>query len=102
MCLVLKRKVHLMLHNQVAVSHREFPQAWFKDVPEHLYASRRYVCATNHYGVKSGFGQKEWESKGWIHVQAEGSIKALLRLYIKAKLRLYGSKSVLKHQGTSV
>ena len=70
-----------MLHNQVAVSHREFPQAWFQDVPENLYASRRYVCATNHYGVKSGFGQKEWESKGWIHVQAEGSIKALLRLY---------------------
>ena len=54
---------------EVAVSHQEFPTAWFEDVPEHLYVSRRYVCSTNHYGVKSGFGQKEWESKGWIHVQ---------------------------------
>ena len=54
---------------EVAVTHREFPQVWFEGVPEKLYVSRRYVCSTNHYGVKSGFGQKEWESKGWIHVQ---------------------------------
>lgn len=54
---------------EVAVSHTEFPQAWFNDVAEHLYVSRRYVSSTNHFGVKSGFGQKEWESKGWIHVQ---------------------------------
>ena len=53
----------------VAVSHAEFPAAWFKGVPEHMYASRRYHVPTNCYGVKSGFGQKEWESKGWMHVQ---------------------------------
>ena len=54
---------------EVAISHTEFPQSWFEGVPEHLYRSRRYNAATNQHGVKSGFGQREWESKGWIHHQ---------------------------------
>ena len=54
---------------EVAVSHVEFPAAWFEGVPTHLYCSRKYHVPTNCYGVKSGFGQKEWESKGWIHAQ---------------------------------
>jgi hypothetical protein len=54
---------------EVAVSHAEFPPEWFAGVSEHLFASRKYHVPTNHYGVKSGFGQKEWESKGWIHAQ---------------------------------
>jgi hypothetical protein len=53
----------------VAVDAAEFPASWFADLPEALFRSRRYHVPTNCYGVKSGFGQKEWESKGWIHVQ---------------------------------
>ena len=53
----------------VEVSHTEFPEAWFKGLPNELYASRRYNVLTNAYKVKSGFGQREWESKGWIHAQ---------------------------------
>lgn len=54
---------------EVAVSHEEFPAAWFEGVPRSLYASRKYHVPTNCYGKKSGFGQREWESKGWIHAQ---------------------------------
>eukprot|EP00316_Scyphosphaera_apsteinii_P002278 CAMPEP_0119321482 /NCGR_PEP_ID=MMETSP1333-20130426/55531_1 /TAXON_ID=418940 /ORGANISM="Scyphosphaera apsteinii, Strain RCC1455" /LENGTH=304 /DNA_ID=CAMNT_0007328463 /DNA_START=9 /DNA_END=923 /DNA_ORIENTATION=+ len=53
----------------VAVDHTEFPEAWFDNLSPSLYLSRRYNIQTNAYGVKSGFGQKEWESKGWIHAQ---------------------------------
>ena len=55
--------------SEVAVSHSEFPSAWFEGVDESMYISRRYRVSTNRYGVKSGFGQREWESKGWMHVQ---------------------------------
>jgi hypothetical protein len=54
---------------EVAIDHREFPESWFVGIPENLYLSRRYVVATNAFGVKSGFGQKEWECKGWMHAQ---------------------------------
>ena len=53
----------------VEVSHEEFPAAWFEGVAPCRYMSRRYNVPTNCHRVKSGFGQKEWESKGWIHVQ---------------------------------
>jgi hypothetical protein len=53
----------------VAVDHAEFPAAWFDSLDPSLYMSRRYNVPTNAYQVKSGFGQKEWESKGWIHAQ---------------------------------
>ena len=53
----------------VAIDAAEFPAEWFEGLPSSLYASRRYHVPTNCYGVKSGFGQKEWECKGWIHVQ---------------------------------
>ena len=53
----------------VDVSHTEFPAAWFDGLPTSLYMSRKYHVPTNCYGVKSGFGQREWESKGWIHIQ---------------------------------
>ena len=65
---------------EVNVSHQEFPSAWFKDLPETLYLSRRYNVATNCYKVKSGFGQREWESKGWIHVQVPCACLSLLTL----------------------
>eukprot|EP00446_Apocalathium_sp_SHHI-4_P061938 CAMPEP_0177422192 /NCGR_PEP_ID=MMETSP0368-20130122/71198_1 /TAXON_ID=447022 ORGANISM="Scrippsiella hangoei-like, Strain SHHI-4" /NCGR_SAMPLE_ID=MMETSP0368 /ASSEMBLY_ACC=CAM_ASM_000363 /LENGTH=225 /DNA_ID=CAMNT_0018892115 /DNA_START=57 /DNA_END=732 /DNA_ORIENTATION=- len=54
---------------EVAISHEEFPASWFQGVDPSLYMSRRYNVPTNMHGVKSGFGQKEWESKGWIHAQ---------------------------------
>mmetsp|Transcript_5604 Transcript_5604/g.14843 ORF Transcript_5604/g.14843 Transcript_5604/m.14843 type:complete len:266 (+) Transcript_5604:67-864(+) len=54
---------------EVAVDYREFPPSWFTDMEQQQYASRRYVLATNCYGVKSGFGQREWEAKGWVHAQ---------------------------------
>ena len=54
---------------EVSIDVSEFPAAWFDDLPESMYASRRYHLTTNHYRVKSGFGQKEWEAKGWIHAQ---------------------------------
>ena len=53
----------------VAISHEEFPAAWFDGVPEHYYRARKYHVPTNLHGVKSGFGQREWESKGWMHAQ---------------------------------
>jgi len=53
----------------VKVGVEEFPPAWFEGVPESLYLARRYSVPTNCYSVKSGFGQKEWESKGWMHAQ---------------------------------
>ena len=53
----------------VAVDASEFPSSWFDGVPVSMYASRRYVVHTNAHKVKSGFGQREWESKGWIHAQ---------------------------------
>ena len=65
---------------EVNVSHQEFPSAWFKDLPETLYLSRRYNVSTNCYKVKSGFGQREWESKGWIHVQVPCACLSLLTL----------------------
>ena len=54
---------------EVAIDYKEFPETWFADVNADLYTSRRYCIGTNAYRVKSGFGQKEWESKGWIHMQ---------------------------------
>jgi hypothetical protein len=54
---------------EVAIDHREFPVAWFDGLSPSLYLSRTYRVATNAHGVKSGFGQKEWESKGWMHAQ---------------------------------
>ena len=54
---------------EVAVTASEFPSDWFANVPDAMYSSRKYHVPTNCYGVKSGFGQKEWESKGWIHAQ---------------------------------
>lgn len=55
--------------SEVAIDHSEFPAAWFAGISQELYISRRYNVPTNAYKVKSGFGQKEWESKGWMHVQ---------------------------------
>ena len=52
----------------IAIDHAEFPAEWF-EADESLYLSRRYNVTTNAYRVKSGFGQREWESKGWIHAQ---------------------------------
>ena len=53
----------------VAIDHKEFPASWFEGVDPQRYLSRRYHVPTNAYGVKSGFGQKEWEAKGWMHAQ---------------------------------
>ena len=53
----------------VAVDSSEFPASWFAGLSERMYASRRYAISTNAYKVKSGFGQREWEAKGWIHEQ---------------------------------
>ena len=53
----------------VAIDVAEFPAEWFEGLPPSLYRSRRYQIPTNAYGVKSGFGQAEWEAKGWIHAQ---------------------------------
>eukprot|EP00310_Coccolithus_braarudii_P011750 CAMPEP_0183361562 /NCGR_PEP_ID=MMETSP0164_2-20130417/62173_1 /TAXON_ID=221442 /ORGANISM="Coccolithus pelagicus ssp braarudi, Strain PLY182g" /LENGTH=284 /DNA_ID=CAMNT_0025536187 /DNA_START=64 /DNA_END=915 /DNA_ORIENTATION=- len=55
--------------SEVAIDHSEFPAAWFTGISQEFYISRRYNVPTNAYKVKSGFGQKEWESKGWMHVQ---------------------------------
>ena len=54
---------------KVDIDHAEFPPSWFEGVDPDLYRSRRYRLNNNAYGVKSGFGQREWESKGWIHQQ---------------------------------
>lgn len=54
---------------EVDIDYDEFPSSWFEGVDESYYRSRKYVIATNAYGVKSGFGQKEWEAKGWIHAR---------------------------------
>jgi len=54
---------------EVSIDHTEFPASWFENVDPSMYLSRRYSVPTNLYGVKSGFGQKEWESKGWMHAQ---------------------------------
>lgn len=53
----------------VAVTHTEFPAAWFENVPIAMYRSRRYNVPTNKYRVLAGQDQTFWEGKGWIHAQ---------------------------------
>lgn len=53
----------------VAIDYKEFPNKWFKGLPEALYRSRKYNIPTNKYGVKAGQDQAFWEAKGWIHEQ---------------------------------
>jgi hypothetical protein len=53
----------------IAINHKEFPSAWFEDLDNSMYESRRYNIPTNKYKVKSGQNQAFWESKGWIHEQ---------------------------------
>jgi hypothetical protein len=73
----------------VEVSAAEFPASWFEDVAENLFRSRKYHVPTNCYKVKSGFGQKEWESKGWIHTQdPRGWFQVSSRKMLEARTRL--------------
>ena len=49
------------------VDHRDFPESWFRDLDETLYCSEKYEIAVNHFRIKAGQTQEQWESKGWIH-----------------------------------
>ncbi|CAE7729496.1 unnamed protein product [Symbiodinium sp. CCMP2592] len=57
------------LEEQVKIDHKEFPNSWFKNVPEKFFLSRRYCASTNKYGVKSGQDQAAWEMAGWMREQ---------------------------------
>ena len=50
----------------VAVTHAEFPKAWFAGLPSETYRARRYDAARNKYRVKAGQDQAFWEEHGWI------------------------------------
>eukprot|EP00439_Symbiodinium_sp_Y106_P013154 s1261_g1.t3 len=58
-----------ILGREVKIDHKEFPNSWFKNVPEKFFLSRRYCASTNKYGVKSGQDQAAWEMAGWIREQ---------------------------------
>lgn len=53
----------------IDINYKEFPSSWFAGLHESLFISRRYVIATNKYGVKAGQDQAAWEQSGWIHPQ---------------------------------
>jgi len=65
---------------EVAIDVCEFPASWFANLPESMYKSRKYHLPTNAYGVKSGFGQREWEAKGWMHAQDPRCVPSVLAL----------------------
>jgi len=47
----------------------EFPDKWFRDLPEKYYNSKIYDKNINKYKVKCGTSLELWEQKGWIHEQ---------------------------------
>jgi hypothetical protein len=49
------------------VDHRDFPESWFRDLDEALYCSEKYEITVNHFRIKAGQTQEQWEAKGWIH-----------------------------------
>ena len=49
--------------------HKEFPNSWWKDIPEHHLSSSNYDISINKYKVKVGTTLPFWEKKGWIHKQ---------------------------------
>ena len=46
--------------------HKEFPDSWWKDIPENYLTSAKYDKKINKYGVKVGTSLEFWEGKGWI------------------------------------
>ena len=53
----------------VAVTHAEFPDAWFAGLKPDAYRARRYDASRNKYRVKAGQDQAFWETSGWINDQ---------------------------------
>ena len=49
------------------IDHRYFPEDWFKKLDASYYFSTNYLTQVNHFKIKSGQSQKEWEDAGWIH-----------------------------------
>ena len=49
-----------------AIDPKEHPKEWFDGLDVQMFASRRYNCQTNMYGVKAGQDQVYWEEHGWI------------------------------------
>ena len=46
---------------------KDFPSNWFYELDKKYYLSKNYNIEANHFKIKSGLSQKEWEEKGWIH-----------------------------------
>lgn len=49
--------------------HKEFPESWWKDIPESYLTSVKCDKSINKYKVTSGTSLKFWESKNWITEQ---------------------------------
>ena len=49
------------------ININDFPSIWFDNLDKKYYLSENYNIEVNHFKVKSGLSQKEWEQKGWIH-----------------------------------
>ena len=49
------------------ININDFPSIWFDKLDKNYYLSENYNIEVNHFKVKSGLSQKEWEQKGWIH-----------------------------------
>jgi hypothetical protein len=46
----------------------DFPSHWFDELDKKYYLSKNYNIKVNHFNIKSGLSQKEWEERGWIHI----------------------------------
>ena len=56
-------------NKKIAINSNEFPLDWFKGLEKNQYQSNKYNKKVNHFKIKSGLSQEEWEEKGWIHPQ---------------------------------
>ena len=49
------------------VDPADFPSDWFDVLEGDMYRADRYRADLNHFKVRSGQSQQEWEASGWIH-----------------------------------
>lgn len=49
------------------IDYKMFPSNWFEDLDESFFLSKNYLTNVNHFKIRSGQTQKQWEEKGWIH-----------------------------------
>lgn len=90
--------------------HKEFPESWWKGIPNKWLTSPVCDLSINNYGVKSGTSLRFWEKKGWMNKQDPyGWVQWYCRFYkgrrtpddkrqIKRWLRFAGPKGRFKRR----